>query len=118
MVLRELSVITTLGAQQPPKKQGSRETYCLSSFYRIFASSVGDAVTESKIAPSVESNIHQHRKTGTSPVPPPTVTAPSCLFRGISADLSNLEQNLNVRAVPEILRAECGLKTIFIRGYC
>lgn len=83
-----------LGSSAAPEEQGSRGIYFLSSFDRIFASSVRNAVALSKIAPSFESSIHQHRMAGSSPTPPPTVTAPSFLFRGFSAELSNWEQNL------------------------
>ena len=49
-----------LGGSAAQEEQGSRGIYYLSSFDRIFASSVRNAVTQSKIAPSVESSIHQH----------------------------------------------------------
>jgi len=49
------------GGSAAQKGQGSRGIYCLSSFDdRIFASSVTNAVTQSKIAPSVASSIHQN----------------------------------------------------------
>lgn len=90
----------------------------MSHFGRIFVSSVRNAVAHSKTAPSFESIIHRHQMAGSSHAPPPQASAPSCLFRGISAELSNWEQNLNFRASSEILKAECGLKSTFTRGYC